>query len=228
MSLFAIADTHLSFASGKPMDDFPGWSDYTKRLEENWNRLVAPQDTVVIAGDISWAQNFDELLADFQYLQRLNGRKIILKGNHDYWWSTKTKMDRFIAENALDTLQVLSNNSYTVDGIAVCGSRGWMLESETAHDEKVLAREAGRLEMSLSAAGEGEKIAFLHYPPVTSKDVCAPILDVLYRHGVRRCYYGHLHGSAAHYAFEGEYGGIQYRLISADRLGFTPLLVKKM
>lgn len=228
MSLFAIADTHLSFASGKPMDDFPGWSDYTKRLEENWNRLVAPQDTVVIAGDISWAQNFDELLADFQYLQRLNGRKIILKGNHDYWWSTKTKMDRFIAENALDTLQVLSNNSYTVDGIAVCGSRGWMLESETVHDEKVLAREAGRLEMSLSAAGEGEKIAFLHYPPVTSKDVCAPILDVLYRHGVRRCYYGHLHGSAAHYAFEGEYGGIQYRLISADRLGFTPLLVKKM
>lgn len=228
MSLFAIADTHLSFASDKPMDDFPGWANYTARLEENWNRLVSPQDTVVIAGDISWALDFDGLLADFQYLQRLNGQKILLKGNHDYWWSTKTKMDRFIAENGLDTLTVLSNNSYTVGDVAVCGSRGWMLESETAHDEKVLLRECGRLEMSLAAAGEGEKVVFLHYPPVTSKDVCAPILEVLYRHGVRRCYYGHLHGSAAHFAFEGEYGGIQYRLISADRLAFTPLLVKKM
>lgn len=228
MSLFAIADTHLSFASDKPMDAFPGWSDYTKRLQENWNRLVTPQDTVVIAGDISWALDFDELFADFQFLQRLNGQKIIIKGNHDYWWSTKAKMDRFIAENGFDTLTVLSNNAYTVGTVAVCGSRGWMLESDTPHDEKVLLREAGRLDMSLSAAGSGEKIAFVHYPPVTSKDVCAPILDVLYRHGVRRCYYGHLHGSAAHFAFEGEYGGIQYRLISADRLAFTPLLVKKM
>ena len=145
MSLFAIADTHLSFGTDKPMDDFIGWNDYTARLQKNWNSIVEPYDTVVIAGDISWAMNFDELKADFEFIHNLNGTKIILKGNHDYWWTTARKMNKFIEENGFNSIKILHNNSYTVGDVSVCGSRGWMFESDEAHDEKVLNREVMRV-----------------------------------------------------------------------------------
>jgi len=227
MSVFAIADTHLSFGTDKPMDSFPGWFNYVGRLEENWKRIVNPEDTVVIAGDISWAMNFDELYEDFRYLDSLPGTKLISKGNHDYWWNTLSKMNRFTEENGFDSIRFLFNNSYTVDGISLCGSRGWMFESEEAHDEKVLNREVGRLRMSLEAATEEEKIVFLHYPPITTDSSCEEILSVLREYGVKRCYYGHLHAAAAKYAMDGEENGIRFQLISGDRLGFVPLLVHK-
>ena len=129
MSLFAIADTHLSLGTNKPMDSFPGWNDYVARLGNNWNSIVKEEDTVVIAGDISWAMNFDELYEDFSFLNDLTGKKIIVKGNHDYWWNTLSKMNKFIEENNFDSINILQNNSYDVDGISVCGSRGWMFES---------------------------------------------------------------------------------------------------
>ena len=115
MSLFAIADTHLSFASNKPMDDFEGWLNYTDRLKENWNKIIDDKDYVVIAGDISWAMNFDELKADFDYINQLNGKKIILKGNHDYWWNTMSKMNKFIEENNFNTISILHNNAFDFD-----------------------------------------------------------------------------------------------------------------
>ena len=227
MSLFAIADTHLSFGTDKPMDDFIGWNDYTARLQKNWNSIVEPDDTVVIAGDISWAMNFDELKADFEFIHNLNGTKIILKGNHDYWWTTARKMNKFIEENGFNSIKILHNNSYTVGDVSVCGSRGWMFESDEAHDEKVLNREDMRVKASLDSAQCEEKIVLLHYPPVTLNSVCEEIFDLLKSYGIKKCFYGQLHGVAAKIAVDDTVEGVDLRLISCDRLSFIPKLIKK-
>lgn len=226
MSLFAIADTHLSFGTDKPMDSFPGWNDYVDRIEKNWNKIVTNDDTVVIAGDISWAMNFDELKADFDFVERLNGKKIILKGNHDYWWNTSKKMNDFIESQRYKTISILFNNSYDIDGVSVCGSRGWLFDVDDEHDEKVLNREVGRLRLSLESAVNDEIIVFLHYPPVTTDTKCDEILNLLKEYGIKKCYYGHLHGIAAKKAVDDVVDGIEFRLISCDRLGFVPKLIR--
>lgn len=226
MSLFAIADTHLSFGTDKPMDSFPGWNDYVDRIEKNWNKIVTDDDTVVIAGDISWAMNFDELKADFDFIERLNGKKIILKGNHDYWWNTSKKMNDFIELQRYKTISILFNNSYDIDGVSVCGSRGWLFDVDDEHDEKVLNREVGRLRLSLESAVNDEIIVFLHYPPVTTDTKCDEILNLLKEYGIKKCYYGHLHGIAAKKAIDDVVDGIEFRLISCDRLGFVPKLIR--
>lgn len=226
MSLFAIADTHLSFETDKPMDSFPGWNDYVERIEKNWNKIVTNDDTVVIAGDISWAMNFDELKADFDFIERLNGKKIILKGNHDYWWNTSKKMNDFIESQRYKTISILFNNSYDIDGVSVCGSRGWLFDVDDEHDEKVLNREVGRLRFSLESAVNDEIIVFLHYPPVTTDTKCDEILNLLKEYGIKKCYYGHLHGIAAKKAIDDVVDGIEFRLISCDRLGFVPKLIR--
>lgn len=227
MSLFAIADTHLSFGTNKPMDTFIGWQDYTSRLENNWKKIVNHDDTVVIAGDISWAMNFDELYNDFCYIDKLPGKKILLKGNHDYWWSTKTKINGFISDNGFSSISVLNNDSVNVNGISICGSRGWFFDSEEAQDEKVLQREVGRIRMSIDAAECDEKIVFLHYPPLAANGRCDKIIDLLIEKGIKKCYYGHLHGAASRFAIEESYNGIDFKLISADRLKFIPYLITK-
>lgn len=227
MSLFAIADTHLSFGTNKPMDTFEGWSNYTQRLENNWNRLVDSEDYVIIAGDISWAMNFDELKADFAFIDSLKGKKIILKGNHDYWWNTVKKMNEFLDLSNFKSISFLYNNAYEFDGFSVCGSRGWLLDSDEQQDEKVLRREVLRLEMSLDSAKSDEKIVFLHYPPITTNEKCDDILNLLVKYGIKKCYYGHLHGAAAKYAVDDSINGVDFKLISADRLNFTPYLIKK-
>ena len=226
MALFAIADTHLSFGTNKPMDSFPGWNDYVQRIEKNWNKLVTDDDTVVIAGDISWAMNFDELRADFDFLNKLNGTKIIIKGNHDYWWNTLKKMNEFIEQNHFDSIKILFNNSYTVGDVSVCGSRGWMFDGDDEHDEKVLSREVGRLRLSLESAQSENRVVFLHYPPVTTDSKCDEILSVLKEYCIKKCYYGHLHGKAAKIAVDDTIDGIEFRLISCDRLSFVPKLVR--
>lgn len=227
MSLFAIADTHLSFGTNKPMDSFPGWNNYTDRLQSNWNSIVTDSDTVVIAGDISWAMNFDELTADFDYIHKLNGEKIILKGNHDYWWNTASKMNKFIESKGFDTIKILHNNSFTVGDVSVCGSRGWMFESEEEHDEKILNRELQRIKLSIDSAECEEKIIFLHYPPLTANLKCEEIISLLNENGIKKCFYGHLHGVAAKIAVDGIVDDIDFKLISCDRLNFVPKLIKK-
>lgn len=229
MSLFVIGDTHLSFGVEKPMDIFAGWENHTELLRDAWCRLIAPEDTVVLAGDISWGMNMQEALPDFQWLDALPGKeKIILKGNHDYWWATMKKMCDFFAEHDLHTLKILHNNCYAYEGYGICGTRGWVnMESDSASpdDAKVSAREAQRLEVSLNAAEQlGLKpIAFLHYPPIYGSSCNYEILDVLWRHPVTDCWYGHVHGRSQHrYAVNGERDGINYHLIAGDYVQFIP------
>ncbi len=221
MSLFAIADLHLSFGVSKPMDVFPGWDNHVARLEENWLAAVSPEDTVVIAGDISWGMDLEECLEDFRWLDRLPGRKLILKGNHDLWFSTKTKVEKFLAAHELHSLEILFNNAFAWEDKVICGTRGWMNDQT---DKKVLNRECGRLRLSLEAGRKlgGEPVVFLHYPPVYGGDECPEILEVLLEYGVRQVYYGHIHGYASGYAINGVRHGIDFRLISCDYLQFKP------
>lgn len=227
MSLYAIADLHLSLSSGKPMNIFPGWDNHVERLEKNWQATVSPDDTVVVPGDISWAINFDEAKADFDFVNRLNGHKVILKGNHDYWWNSMTKMNRFLDENDFDTIMILHNNYYPYGEYGICGTRGWIKDTEEPADAKVLAREAGRLEASIKAAlVDGKKpIVFLHYPPIFANDCNREILDVLFRYDIKDCYYGHLHGNAHRFAVCGEVDGINYQLIAGDFVQFCPKFI---
>ena len=229
MSIFAIADTHLSFSDEKPMDIFGGWQDYVKRLEENWKKVVTDKDTVVIAGDISWAMSLDGALADFKFLNSLPGQKLIFKGNHDYWWCTMKKMESFLKSNNLDSIKILHNNAVRIGDFAVCGSRGWFFDAESDPDNKVLLREAGRVRRSVECAKElgGEPIVFLHYPPLTVNMVCSEIADELKNGEVKRCFYGHLHGASLKSAFVGEKDGVKYDVISADFLKFMPKLIEK-
>lgn len=223
MALFVLGDTHLSLGGTKPMDVFPGWSGYVEKLEASWRRLVKPEDTVVLAGDISWSMRLADTRKDFAFLNGLPGRKLIMKGNHDYWWSTANKMNEFFRAEGFDTLRLLHNNSYTVEGYALCGTRGWLFDADEPHDEKVMNREIGRLRLSLDAAEPGrEKLVFLHYPPVYTGADAPEIVAVLKEYGVRRCFYAHLHGKAIRFAVQGEVDGIRYKLVSADGLHFCP------
>ena len=230
MSLFAIADLHLSLGTDKPMDVFRGWTDYVERLKSNWTKIVTDSDTVVIAGDISWAMKLEDCYEDFRFIHELPGQKILLKGNHDYWWQTKKKIDDFLSANGFDTIRVLFNNAYAVDDKVICGTRGWYYDKEGEHDIKVINREVGRLKMSFTEAkklSDAPPIAFLHYPPVYGGVECEEIMNALMELGIKECFYGHLHGEKTHLnAVTGLYKGIDFHLISCDYTRFIPILVR--
>ena len=231
MSIFAIGDTHLSLQGDKGMDVFPGWENYIERLAKGWKALVKDDDTVVLVGDISWALRFEDAVEDFRFLDSLPGKKLVLKGNHDFWWQTKTKNDAFLKEHGFDSISILFNNAYKVGDFVICGSRGWFFDACDENDAKVLRREAGRLQMSLDEGfrlteNRENVIVFLHYPPLTSNQVCHELVDVLQKEGVRRVYYAHLHGASHKFAFNGNHEGIDYRLVSADYLSFYPYPVE--
>lgn len=228
MALFAIADTHLSLSTNKSMNVFSGWDDYVERLERHWRELVTDDDTVVIAGDVSWGMTLKQARADFAFLNSLPGKKLLFKGNHDYWWTTRRQMDLFFEQNGFDTLRIVHNDAVEVDGkYAVCGSRGWFFDAEEDADRLVLLREAGRLRTSIKAAKETglKPVVFLHYPPLYADQVCDEILTVLREEEITDCYYGHVHSNGIRLAVQGEVEGIHYRLISADALHFCPILV---
>ncbi len=231
MSLYAISDLHLAlFNKEKNMEAFRGWANYVQRIEKNWKALVKEDDEVVVAGDISWALKLKDSKDDLAFLNALPGRKILLKGNHDLWWSTKKKVEDFFAENNFNTLKLLYNTACVSNNVAICGSRGWLYDSENKDDRKILLREAGRLEFSLkdSLRFGLETIAFLHYPPVYSEFKVQEILDVLKKYNIKKCYFGHIHGSiASKVASTASYEDIKFQLISADSCNFTPILVKK-
>ena len=225
MNIYAIGDLHLSGdPPAKPMEIFgPHWQDHAAKVAANWQQLVSPDDTVIICGDTSWAMDLTGALPDLNWIAALPGRKILLRGNHDYWWSTVNKMNAYLKAEGFDTLHILHNNSYSVEGYALCGTRGWLFDAGEAHDEKVMNREIGRLRMSLDAAEPGlEKLVFLHYPPVYTGTSAPEIVATLKEYSIRTCYYGHLHGNAIRYAVQGDVDGIHYKLVSADGLRFCP------
>ena len=228
MALYAIGDTHLSLASDKPMDVFGGgWTGYVDKLREGFNATVSQGDTVVICGDVSWGMSLEEARADFAFLDALpGGRKLLLKGNHDYWWTTASKMKAFFTENGFSTLDILHNNCHFYGETALCGTRGWFYEEDRGeHSAKIFNRELIRLEASLKAAGEREKLCFLHYPPLYQGYRCQEILDLLERYRVSLCCYGHLHGGSHRLAITGRQGSVDYRLVAADYVGFRPVCI---
>ncbi len=224
MSLYAIGDLHLCLGAYKPMDVFGGrWEGYMEKLREGLS-VIAPGDTTVLLGDLSWALGIEQAEKDFAFLHEIPGRKIILKGNHDYWCTTATKFYHFCAARGWDDMFILNNNCYFYGETALCGTRGWFYEQEQegTHDEKIFRRELGRLEASLKAAGDHEKLCFLHYPPRYRGYECPEILGLLARYGVRQCFYGHLHAESMRLAIQGSFGGCEFRLLSADYVNFKP------
>ncbi len=205
------------------MDVFGGaWSGYVEKLRAGFADIRS-EDTVVLAGDLSWGMTLAESREDFAFLNALPGRKILIKGNHDYWWTTARKMETFFAEQGFHTLHILHNNCYEYGDYAICGTRGWFFEEEMdGANQKVFNRELLRLETSLKAAEGRERLCFLHYPPCYQGYRCEPIMELLERHQVKQCFYGHLHGASHRLAVQGSVGAVQYRLISADYLGFRP------
>lgn len=231
MALYTLSDTHLSFQTEKPMDIFgPRWQDHADKIQKNWTSLITDDDTVVIPGDITWAMTLNEAAEDFRFLASLPGKIIIGKGNHDYWWQTRKKVEEFFAANGFANMTLLYGDAVKADGKIICGTRGWYNDGSKVKNcdhDKIVAREAGRLERSLAAGmtlGEGERIAFLHFPPVFGDFVCRALLDILHKYNIQRVYYGHIHGVyniPPHFDFE----GIRFTIAAADYLNFVPLRV---
>lgn len=227
MALYAIGDLHLCLGANKPMDVFGGnWVGYMDKLAAGMS-VITPEDTTVLLGDISWALDMEGASADFAWIDQIPGRKIILKGNHDYWWSTASKFYNLCQDHGFTNQFILNNNHYEYEDWAICGTRGWFFEEEVSgqHDEKVFKRELLRLEASLKSAGDRPKLVFLHYPPKYKGYECPEILELLERYEVRRCFYGHLHGPSHKLALEGLWDGVEYRLVAADFLDFKPFTV---
>ncbi len=229
MSLWVIGDLHLPLGADKPMDIFGGgWDGYVSKIENNWKKLVSEEDTVVLAGDLSWGLTLEQCLPDFKFVESLPGKKILLKGNHDYYWTTVTGMLRFLRFNGINSVSFLHNNSYEVDGVTLCGTRGWFIEEQNgiqAEKQKIYNRELIRLECSLKSAGGDRKTVVMHYPPVYRGFVCGEILELFKAYHVTDCYYGHLHGAARRGAVTGLRDGVNYRLISADNINFSPVRI---
>lgn len=227
MALYAIGDLHLSLGADKPMDVFGGpWENYVEKIKLGFSSLH-DDDVCVLCGDLAWGMTMEQALPDFQFIEALPGKKILLKGNHDFWWSTAKKAYSFFAAHDMHTMDILNNNCYFYGDYAICGTRGWFYEEDAAgtHTGKMLARESLRLEASLKAA-EGKPIyCFLHYPPIYQGYKCPEMLELLDKYEVERCYYGHLHGYTHRRAFEGMREKTEYALIAADYVAFQPVKI---
>ncbi|MEE1013151.1 MAG: metallophosphoesterase [Clostridia bacterium] len=232
MAIFAISDLHLSLSGEKPMDVFGSrWENYTERMEVQWNRVVKPEDLVLIPGDISWAMYLEETKTDFTYLNRLPGQKLLLRGNHDYWWTTLNKMEKYVAEQGFDTLHFLKNTAFLWEDTAICGTRGWTIPhpDSNGEDKKIYERERQRLLLSLEAAAAqkpSQILCAMHYPPVDTDGITPGFLDIMEQYGVEECIFGHLHAAAHRFAPQGIWQGVKLKLVACDYLDFTPMLIQ--
>ena len=232
MAIYTIGDLHLSFENPKPMNIFgDNWDKHEEKVKEDWLSKVKPEDTVIHPGDFSWAMYLDETIKDFEYLNSLPGRKIMLKGNHEYWWTTVTKMKKFLNEHNFQNIDFLQNNSIEIENKIICGTRGWSIINEnTETDKKIINREALRLELSIkdgiNKGKEKEIIVFMHYPPAVKQNINTEFMKILQKYNIKRCYYAHLHGKAIQDAVEGNVQGIELKLVSADSLDFKLLKIE--
>ena len=230
MAVFAIADLHLSLNNEKPMDIFGNnWENHAEKIKEDWFKKVGPNDVVLIPGDFSWETYLEDTYKDFKFLNSLPGKKILLKGNHDYWWTTLTKIKNYLKENNFNTIDILFNNSYELDNCIIAGTRGW--DYTKINERKIIEREIGRLESSLKDAKKKnenkEILVCMHYPPISrnylENEFERKIMYLLKEYNVKKCIYGHLHGAAHSQAIIGIKEGIEFRLVSADYLDFKLL-----
>lgn len=238
MAVWTIADLHLAHAVNKPMNKFGHrWTGHTEKIEKRWRAIVEDGDTVVVPGDISWGMTLEEAREDLLFIDRLPGKKLLSRGNHDYWWASLAKMRALFEECDITTVEFVQNSAYLAENIIVAGSRGWYIEQRLQNTpmptdyEKIVNRECLRIGMSLDEADklktenpDAETVVFLHFPPVFGDFVCEPVVEVLKSRGIRNCYFGHIHGV---YNVPGnfEYEGIRMHLISADFVDFYPVKV---
>lgn len=235
MSIYTIGDLHLSFSQNKPMNIFGGnWDGHADKIRKNWIEKVMPEDYIILPGDFSWAMYLKDTYKDFEYLENLPGKKILLKGNHDYWWGGLSKMNEYLKESNFSNISFLYNNSYLVENIIIAGTRGWNL-TDSEENEKMLNRECIRLKLSLESGintfgKDKEIIVFMHYPPISktglSNGYTKKYIEILKEYNVKKCYYGHLHGSSHSEAIEGMVNGIEFYLVSSDYLNFKLVKVK--
>ena len=225
MAIYTIADLHLSFNTDKPMDIFgTNWKDYEEKIKQDWMAKVTENDLVVLPGDFSWAMYLEETSKDFEFINKLPGKKILLKGNHDYWWTTVTNMKNYIKKQGFTNIDFLHNNSYLFDDKIICGTKGWNI-SEDEEDIKLTERETQRLELSIKTGIEQfgkdkEIIVFMHYPPVIKNNLNTTYISIMKKYRIKKCYYGHLHGNSINEAVEGNVNGIELKLVSADGVNF--------
>lgn len=239
MSVFVIADLHLDIKTNqKSMEVFgQRWLGYVEKIRKNWLRVVGENDTVIVPGDISWGLSLEDSIEDLKFIDSLPGRKIIMKGNHDFWWSTVTKLEKALNENKITTIDILNNNAIEVENYIIAGSRGWFtdksMQNSTQGDvdyDKIINRETIRLKMSLECAKKlkedtnKEILVFFHFPPVWSDFCCESIIDLLKEYDIKRVFFGHIHGS---YSVNGTfmYDNIKFQMISADFLDFLPCII---
>ena len=233
MAIYTIGDLHLSYANPKPMNIFgDNWENHEEKIRKDWMSKVKEEDTVIHPGDFSWAMHLRDTYKDFEYLCSLPGKKILLKGNHEYWWTTATNMRNYLKENSFDNIDFIQTNSIEVENKIICGTRGWTLNNiDTDNSKKILAREEQRLELSIKDAisknddGSKEIIVFLHYPPIIKQNYDTGFLHILMKYNIKRCYYAHLHGKSIEEAIEGNIDGIEFKLVSADALDFKLLKI---
>ncbi|WP_313121023.1 metallophosphoesterase [Proteiniclasticum ruminis] len=228
MALYAISDLHLSLSGDKPMDVFSEeWKNHDVRIRENWLKKVKEEDTVLLAGDLSWSMKLQGGKEELDFVAGLPGRKIIIKGNHDYWWGSITKLN-----SMYDNMDFIQNNFFAYEDYAICGTRGWVLPGSSLfkeEDEKIFRREVLRLKMSLDAAkkrGFQKFIVMIHYPPVNETFKDSEFTDIFEEYGVEKVIYGHLHGKSLQRVMTGERKGVEYILTSCDYIGFDPVLIK--
>lgn len=230
MAIYTIADLHLSFNTNKPMNIFgQNWQNYEEKIKQNWLENVTEGDIVILPGDFSWAMYLDETEKDFKFINDLPGKKILLKGNHDYWWSTVTSMRKYLKEKEFTKIDFLYNNSYEFENKIIVGTRGWAI-SEEHEDIRLTKREVDRLELSIKDGitkyGENKEIiVFMHYPPVTKNYMNTDYIKLMKKYNIKKCFYGHLHGNSIQDAIEGIVDGIQLKLVSSDGLNFKLLKV---
>lgn len=232
MKIFALSDTHLSFASDKPMDIFgTAWKNHANKIKESWMEIVSDKDLVIVPGDISWALKFEDAVPDLTWISKLPGKKILLKGNHDLWWGSISRLNKMFPDNMI----FLQNNSFNLNAVGICGSRGWNIPISTqewsSHDEKIYRRELIRLEMSLKSVADNAEfiIAAMHYPPTDNQGHDTEFTRLFEKYNVDCVIYGHIHGTdALKHAYNGAVNGISYRLVSCDTINFKPVLLKEV
>lgn len=232
MSIYTIGDIHLSFNENKPMSIFgENWEEHEEKIKLNWIENVKENDLVILPGDFSWSTYLKDTYKDFEYLNMLPGKKLLLKGNHDYWWTTLKSMRNFLNENNFNNIDFIYNNSYKYEDIIIVGTRGWG-QTEGIEDKKILKREENRLELSIKDGikkyGKNKEIiVFMHYPPITKSDNQKnKFINIMNKYGIKKCYYGHLHSASIKDAVEGENFGIDFKLVSADGINFKLIKVK--